>query len=188
MGRNTRITVEITHLFTQIISENIQLKHGIVFQVPEHCKISYPRKPQRYRDVHVVISIPKIDNSRRRDDTEEQEIPLFPEFINQSAANQSNCFLFLVSYLGKSLDQADACHLASVYRGFCSIWNTHFCLRLQPHLYPVPVETSVGRSDGTRQRYKSTHVQSEAPVSTRIIVELRLPTVNDEHIQRTRPA
>ena len=36
--------------------------------------------------------------------------------------------------------------------------NAHFCLCLQPHLYPVPVVTSVGRSDGTRQRYKSTHV------------------------------
>ena len=70
------------------------------------------------------------------------------------------CSLFFVlcSYFGKSHHQADACHLASLYRGFCSIWNTHFCLRLQPHLYPVPVATSVGRSDGTRQRYKSTHV------------------------------
>ena len=67
-------------------------------------------------------------------------------------------FLVLGSYLGRSHDQADACQFASVYRGFCSIWNAHFCLRLQPHLYPVPVETSVGRSDGTRQRYKSTHV------------------------------
>jgi len=73
----------------------------------------------------------------------------------------------LCSYLEKSHHQADACHLASVYRGFCSIWNTHFCLRLQPHLYPVPVGTSVGRSDGTRQRYKSTHVEPDALVRTR---------------------
>ena len=76
------------------------------------------------------------------------------------AGGMAHCSLFFVlcSCFGKSHHQADACHLASLYRGFCSIWNTHFCLRLQPHLYPVPVETSVGRSDGTRQRYKSTHV------------------------------
>ena len=72
--------------------------------------------------------------------------------------NHPLCSLFFVLLSDKSHHQADACHLASVYLGFCSIWNTHFCLRLQPHLYPVPVETSVGRSDGTRQRYKSTHV------------------------------
>jgi hypothetical protein len=60
----------------------------------------------------------------------------------------TSLFFVLCSYLGRSLDQADACHMASVYLGFCSIWNTHFCHRLQPHLYPVPVETSVGRSDG----------------------------------------
>ena len=76
-------------------------------------------------------------------------------------------FFVLYSYLGTSHHQADACHLASVYLGFRSIWNTHFCLRLQPHLYPVPVVTSVGRSDGTRQRYKSTHVEPDALVRTR---------------------
>ena len=76
-------------------------------------------------------------------------------------------FFVLCSYLGRSHHQADACQLASVYRGFCSIWNTHFCLRLQPHLYPFPVGTSVGRSDGTRQRYKSTHVEPDALVRTR---------------------
>ena len=83
---------------------------------------------------------------------------------------QESCsllFFVLCSYIGRSHHQADACHLASVYRGFCSIWNTHFCLRLQPHLYPVPVATSVGRSDGTRQRYKSTHVEPDALVRTR---------------------
>ena len=79
------------------------------------------------------------------------------------------CSLFFVlySYLGTSHHQADACHMASVYLGFCSIWNTHLCLRLQPHLHPVPVVTSVGRSDGTRQQYKSTHVLSDALVRTR---------------------
>ena len=54
-------------------------------------------------------------------------------------------FFVLCSYLGSSHHQADACHLASVYLGFRSIWNTHFCLRLQPHLYPSLVETSLGR-------------------------------------------
>jgi len=29
-----------------------------------------------------TISMPDIHNSTRRDDTEEQDIPLFPEFIN----------------------------------------------------------------------------------------------------------
>ena len=53
--------------------------------------------------------------------------------------------LVLVLILGTSHHQADACHLASVYLGFRSIWNTHFCLRLQPHLYPSLVETSLGR-------------------------------------------
>ena len=76
-------------------------------------------------------------------------------------------FFVLYSYLGTSHHQADACHMASVYLGFCSIWNTYFCLRLQPHLYPVPVVTSFGRSDGTRQRYKSTHVEPDALVRTR---------------------
>ena len=53
--------------------------------------------------------------------------------------------LVLVLILGASHHQADACHLASVYLGFRSIWNTHFCLRLQPHLYPSLVATSLGR-------------------------------------------
>ena len=54
-------------------------------------------------------------------------------------------FFVLCSYLGTSHHQADACHMASVYLGFRSIWNTHFCLRLQPHLYPSLVGTSLGR-------------------------------------------
>ena len=87
---------------------------------------------------------------------------IYPRKIIRNAAfarKLSSCLFFvLCSYLGRSHHQADACHMASVHLGFCSIWNTHFCLRLQPHLYPVPVATSVGRSDGTRQRYKSTHV------------------------------
>ena len=53
--------------------------------------------------------------------------------------------IVLCSYLGISHHQADACHLASVYLGFRSIWNTHFCLRLQPHLYPSLVATRLGR-------------------------------------------
>jgi len=53
--------------------------------------------------------------------------------------------LVLVLILGTSHHQADACHMASVYLGFRSIWNTHFCLRLQPHLYPSLVATSLGR-------------------------------------------
>ena len=97
--------------------------------------------------------------------------------------SRSSLFFVLCSYLGTSHRQADACHLASVYLGFRSIWNTHFCLRLQPHLYPVPVVTSLGRSDGTRQRYKSTHVLPDALARTKNhLVELRLLTVNDKQI------
>ena len=44
-GENTRTTVEITHVFTQIISENISLSHGIIFQAPEPFKMPYPKKP-----------------------------------------------------------------------------------------------------------------------------------------------
>ena len=44
---------------------------------------------------------------------------------------RTSLFFVLCSFLGRSLDQADACHMASVYLGFCSIWNTHFCLRPQ---------------------------------------------------------
>ena len=61
-----------------------------------------------------------------------------------TSASMSVCFV-LFCYLGTSHHQADACHLASVYLGFRSIWNTHFCLRLQPHLYPSLVVTSLGR-------------------------------------------
>ena len=35
---HTCITLEITYVFTQIISENISLNYGINFQVSEHCK------------------------------------------------------------------------------------------------------------------------------------------------------
>ena len=76
-------------------------------------------------------------------------------------------FFVLYSYLGTSHHQADACHMASVYLGFCSIWNTHVCLRLQPHRYPGLIAIRFGRSDGTRQRYKSTHVEPDALVRTR---------------------
>ena len=55
----------------QIISENISDDHVITFQASENCKGPYSGKPETERDVHGVISIPKIDNSRRRDDTEE---------------------------------------------------------------------------------------------------------------------
>jgi len=39
----------ITCVFIQIISENISLSHGRIFQAPEPFKVSYPKKP---RDVN----------------------------------------------------------------------------------------------------------------------------------------
>ena len=44
-----QITRAITCAFMQIISENISLSHGIIFQAPEHFKMPYPKKP---RDVN----------------------------------------------------------------------------------------------------------------------------------------
>ena len=64
---------------------------------------------------------------------------------NRELNEPSRRAVVLCSYLGTSHHQADACHLASVYLGFRSIWNTHFCLRLQPHLYPSLIGTSLGR-------------------------------------------
>ena len=95
-------------------------------------------------------------------------------------------FFVLCSCFGKPYHQADACHLASLHRGFCSIWNTHSCLRLQPHLYQVPVATSVGRSDGTRQRYKSTQVEPDALVRTRIYCRIKVSDRQRRHSSRIR--
>ena len=39
-----QITGEITCVFIQIISENISLSHGSLFQASEHFKMSYLRK------------------------------------------------------------------------------------------------------------------------------------------------
>ena len=44
-----QITGVITCVFIQIISENISLSHGIIFQAPEPFKMPYPKKP---RDVN----------------------------------------------------------------------------------------------------------------------------------------
>ena len=68
-----------------------------------------------------------------------------PRIFSKSKPCCNLIVLVLVLILGTSHHQADACHLASVYLGFRSIWNTHFCLRLQPHLYPSLVATSLGR-------------------------------------------
>ena len=40
-----QITRVITCVFMQIISENISLSHGIIFQAPEHFKMPYLKKP-----------------------------------------------------------------------------------------------------------------------------------------------
>ena len=44
-----QITGVITCVFIQIISENINLSHGIILQAPEPFKMPYPKKP---RDVN----------------------------------------------------------------------------------------------------------------------------------------
>ena len=70
---------------------------------------------------------------------------LFEHRRDERRMHIRDLFFVLCSYLGRFHHQADACHMASVYLGFRSIWNTHFCLRLQPHLYPSLVGTSLGR-------------------------------------------
>ena len=73
---------------------------------------------------------------------------LASRIVNGNHYRHMRTFLFcfvLFCYLGTSHHQAHACHMASVYLGFRSIWNTHFCLRLQPHLYPSLIVTSLGR-------------------------------------------
>ena len=137
----------------------------------ETCRSTYLRAGFFY-DIHGQKWCPNISQpSHMHQFSRYNCLPprIHPPWHLTQAQSPKSFFLFFVlcSYLGRSLDQADACHMASVHLGFCSIWNTHLCLRLQPHLYPVTVEKSVGRSDGTRQRYKSTHVEPDALVRTR---------------------
>ena len=39
-------TRAITHVFMRIMSENISLNYGIIFQASEHCKGPYSREPR----------------------------------------------------------------------------------------------------------------------------------------------
>ena len=48
----TCITSEPTYIFMQAISENISLSYRSDFQVPEQCKMSYPKKPQGVKRAH----------------------------------------------------------------------------------------------------------------------------------------
>ena len=89
--------------------------------------------------------------------------------------------LFVCLYFG-TCHQADAHSEASLYPSFNSIRNTHVCHRLQPHLYPGLIGISLGR-DVLPDCDISQRMSSSTPLSEpEIIVELRLLTVNDEHI------
>ena len=48
----TCITSEPTYIFMQAISENISLSYRSDFQVPEQCKMSYPKKAQGVKRAH----------------------------------------------------------------------------------------------------------------------------------------
>ena len=85
-----QITGEKRCVFIQIISENISLSHGSLFQASEHFKVSYSKQAQGSNTLYKRQSILKNHNSTSRDQIKNQGTALFPEFINQSAANQSN--------------------------------------------------------------------------------------------------
>ena len=76
---NTRAT---TCVFIQIISENISLSHGSLFQASEHFKVSYSKQAQVSNTLYKRQSILKNHNSTSRDQIKNQGTALFPEFIN----------------------------------------------------------------------------------------------------------
>ena len=82
MERDTCTTRGTRHVITQIISENISLSYGRIFQASETLQRSLIQTATLHKHLQFTISMPDIHNSTRRDDTAEQEIPLFPEFIN----------------------------------------------------------------------------------------------------------
>ena len=82
MERDTCTTRGTSHVITQIISENISLSYGRIFQASETLQRSLIQTATLHKHLQFTISMPDIHNSTRRDDTEEQDIPLFPEFIN----------------------------------------------------------------------------------------------------------
>ena len=77
-----QITGEIKFVFIQIISENISLSHGSLFQASEHFKMSYLKQAQVVNTLYKRQSILKNHNSTSRDQIKNQGTALFPEFIN----------------------------------------------------------------------------------------------------------
>ena len=77
-----QITGEITCVFIQIISENISLSHGSLFQAPEHFKMSYLKTGAGCKHTLRRQSILKNHISPSRDQIKHQGTALFAEFIN----------------------------------------------------------------------------------------------------------
>ena len=76
---HTRAT---TCVFMQIISENISLSHGSIFQASEHFKMSLFKTAAGCKHTLQRQSISKNYISTSRDQTKNQGTALFPEFIN----------------------------------------------------------------------------------------------------------
>ena len=106
-------------------------------------------------------SILKNHNSTSRDQIKNQGTALFPEFTNQSAANQSNGPLFphrlrsriyvlTVTLRKLFLVFQTRGGIFSYVRGYNLTQDSACCLRLQPHLYPSMVVTGLGRGDELR--------------------------------------
>ena len=75
MERNTRITLEVTHVFTQIISENISLSYGIIFQAPEQNKDALSKKAVGCQAIYWVILVTEVHIRRRRHQIKQRDIP-----------------------------------------------------------------------------------------------------------------
>ena len=82
MERYMQIIGEIRCVFIQIISENISLSHGSLFQASEHFKMSYLKQARIVNILYKHQSILKNHNSTSRDQIKNQGTALFPEFIN----------------------------------------------------------------------------------------------------------
>ena len=77
-----QIIGEIRCVYIQIISENISLSHGSLFQASEHFKMSHLKQAQVAKTLYKRQSILKNHNSTSRDQIKNQGTALFPEFIN----------------------------------------------------------------------------------------------------------
>ena len=77
-----QIIEEITCVFTQIISENISLGHGSLFQASEHFKMSYLKQARDAKHTLRRQTISKNYISTSRHQIKNQGTALFPEFIN----------------------------------------------------------------------------------------------------------